>query len=91
MFSGHVKWFMLKYRNLYRYEQQGWEALNSKMKYFFYHRTQRGGSKGNNQYCGGRAERLKPVGKWLQRQIMWKTGLSDKDFEPHSTNTSSET
>ena len=81
MLSGHLRWYMLNYRNLYRYEQQGWEDLNSKLKYFFFfHRTQRGGSKGNTLFNGGKADHLKPVGKWLQRQVMWKTGLSDKVF-----------
>ena len=32
--SGHVKYYMKRWKNLYRYEQQGWEAMNSLIKYY---------------------------------------------------------
>jgi hypothetical protein len=33
--SGHIKYYMEEHRNLYKYSQQGWESLNSKVKQFF--------------------------------------------------------
>jgi hypothetical protein len=35
--AGHFKHFLIKYRNLYRYSQQGWEAYNHLIKSFYYH------------------------------------------------------
>jgi len=32
--SGHIMWFMNCWGNLYRYSNQGWEALNQLMKSF---------------------------------------------------------
>lgn len=43
LIAGHVVHFLREYRNFYRYQQQGWEALNSWMKIYFLHYTQRGG------------------------------------------------
>ena len=33
--AGHVEYFLTKYRNLYRYNQQGWESLNNKITTIF--------------------------------------------------------
>jgi hypothetical protein len=41
--SGHISFYLHRYRNLYRYSQQGWEALNSKVKSFYFCRTQHSG------------------------------------------------
>ena len=45
--SGHVSYYMKKYRNLYRYNQQGWEGLNSKITDYFFCHLRKGGGKGN--------------------------------------------
>jgi hypothetical protein len=42
--SGHTKYYMQMHRNLYKYSQQGWEALNSKYKQVFFRDTQQGGN-----------------------------------------------
>jgi hypothetical protein len=47
MGSGHVAEYLYKWRNLYRYSQQGWEAMNSMIKTFFFRRTNHGGAAGN--------------------------------------------
>jgi hypothetical protein len=33
--SGHMSYYLRKWRNLYRYSQQGWESLNAQIKAFF--------------------------------------------------------
>ena len=33
--AGHVEYFLTKYRNLCRYNQQGWESLNNKITTIF--------------------------------------------------------
>ena len=32
--TGHMVYFLLTNGNLYRYSQQGWEALNCRLKFF---------------------------------------------------------
>ena len=39
----HFAYYLKEWKNLYRYSQQGWESLNSLIKSFYFHRTQRGG------------------------------------------------
>ena len=34
--SGHVTYFLRKYRNLYKYSQQGWEYLNWRLKNYYF-------------------------------------------------------
>jgi len=41
--AGHLTIYLRIYRNLYHYSQQGWEALNQKIKLIFFFHTQRGG------------------------------------------------
>ena len=40
MGAGHVGYYLRLYRNLYRYSQQGWEAMNDKIKTFYFRHTQ---------------------------------------------------
>jgi hypothetical protein len=69
--TGHVSAYLFHWKNLYRHSQQGWEAFNSLLKTFFFRRTQRGGSVNGGK--GGKS-RLAPIGKWLQRRIVWLCG-----------------
>ena len=41
--AGHVQYYLLKKRNLYRYSNQGWERLNKRVKRCYLTKTQRGG------------------------------------------------
>ena len=41
--SGHVMYYLKKYRNLYRFSNQAWERLNNRLKMFYLQKTQRGG------------------------------------------------
>jgi hypothetical protein len=45
--SGHLTFFAKKYKNLYRFSQQGWESLNQLLKHYYFNNTNRGGSAGN--------------------------------------------
>jgi hypothetical protein len=71
--AGHFKHYLIKYRNLYRFSQQGWEAYNHLIKSFFYRRTQRGGSKGRGSDL--KASKMEPIAKWIVRNLFWQQGL----------------
>jgi hypothetical protein len=64
--DGHVAYYLLRYRNLYRLSQQGWENVNSVMKRSFHRGTQRGGCR--------RKGKLKPVFFRIVRAAMWRMG-----------------
>jgi hypothetical protein len=78
MMSGHLSYYMFKWKNLYRYSQQGWEALNSLLKTFYYRRTQRGGASNNGR---GDKTKLLPIAKWLQRRLLWQCGYTRAELE----------
>ena len=81
--SGHITYYLTKYRNLYRYSNQSWERLNKRVKRFYLQRTQRGG---HGKYGGKDVQNqlickhTKPIARWLQRVIMWNTGLGAEFF-----------
>jgi hypothetical protein len=68
--SSHVTYYLRRFRNLYRYSNQGWEYQNSQMKYVYLHRTNRGGSEGTH---GGRSSKMKHLGRWMLRVLWWMT------------------
>jgi hypothetical protein len=74
--SSHVMQYMKEWRCLYRYSQQGWEALNALIKAYFFRRTNRGGLTRNAE----RKSKLLGIGRWLQRRIMWYSGHGDALF-----------
>jgi hypothetical protein len=37
--AGHLTYYLRHYRNLYRFSQQGWEALNAMLKQIFFRQT----------------------------------------------------
>ena len=76
--AGHLSYYLHIWKNLYRYSQQGWEALNSQIKTVYFRRTQRGGHKGDGEFNS----KVEPIAKWVQRTLFWKAGLDvmfDKD------------
>jgi hypothetical protein len=75
--SGHMTYYLREWRNLYRYSQQGWEALNSLLKNIYFRRTQRGGHKGDGK---SKNSKLTPIAKWLQRRLFFLSGKY-KDIE----------
>jgi hypothetical protein len=68
--------YMKEWRCLYRYSQQGWEALNALIKAYFFRRTNRGGLTRNAE----KKSKLIGIGRWLQRRIMWFSGHGDALF-----------
>jgi len=64
LISGHVTFFLYKYRNLYKLCQQGWESLNGRMKNFHFRRTQMGG-KGSKGFI------FSPIYRCFLRRIGW--------------------
>jgi hypothetical protein len=77
--AGHLTYYLVKYRNLYKFSQQGWEAMNKKLKYFYFHNTNHGG-------CGGRkpgalsGDHVLPLMRLMQRSILWTIGWGDAFF-----------
>jgi hypothetical protein len=72
--SGHFRYYLMEWRNLYRYSQQGWESLNSQIKQVYFRRTQRGGHGGK---ASERNSKVKPIARWVQRKLYWMSGKSD--------------
>ena len=82
--AGHDSYYLKKYRNLYRYSNQSWERLNKRVKRFYLQRTQRGGHgkfAGKDDTNALVCQHTKPIARWLQRVIMWNTGLGEKHFK----------
>ena len=69
--SGHFTYYLRKYRNLFRYSQQGWESLNATIKALFFKWTQRGGHGGKNSEA---TSKIKPIARWVQRRLLWISG-----------------
>jgi hypothetical protein len=87
--AGHLTFFAAKYKNLYRFSQQGWESLNQLLKHFYFNNTNHGGAAGNggktingtytNEVISG--DHCRPLMQLCQRTIMWKLGIGDSYFE----------
>jgi hypothetical protein len=77
--AGHIRYYLTKWRNLNRFQNQGWESYNQHVAAFWNHRTQKGGNKVDRS-------KIKPIARWLLRLMMWKTGEGDKFFQNLETN-----
>jgi hypothetical protein len=69
--SGHFRYYLQEWRNLYRYSQQGWESLNALIKLFYFRRTQRGGHGGKKDEPNSK---IKPIARWISRRLFWLSG-----------------
>lgn len=65
--AGHVSDYLFRWKNLYRFSQQGWEAMNSLIKTFFFRRTNHGGGVRG----ASKKSRLIPIARWLQRRMVF--------------------
>ena len=72
--SGYIAEYLFRHQNLYRHSQQGWEAFNALLKSFFFRRTGCGGGRGAIR------TKLKPIGRWLQRRVLWLCGLQEEEL-----------
>ena len=72
--AGHVSHYLFLYRSLYKYSQQGFEAMMAKIKSIYHKCTSRGGH--------GAAERshILQVCHFLLRMMMWNSGHGDDYF-----------
>ena len=77
--ASHMTYFLKRYGNLYRFSQQGWEALNQKLKHFYFHNTNHGGCTGNTGNML-RGDHVRPLMRMCQRFIMWRLGFGTSFF-----------
>lgn len=87
LFGGHIRDYLMKYKTLYKYQNQGWEAFNSLVKNFVWRRTQRGGSAGNgkSKSADGNIKVIKSQSiieslyRWSSRMLMYSL-FSNEDL-----------
>jgi hypothetical protein len=72
--SGHLAEYIFKWRNLYRFSQQGWENFNHVFTTVYFRRKNHGG----RRHEGAIKSKLIGIARWLQRRLLWMTGLGDK-------------
>ena len=78
--SGHVADYLYRWKNLYQHSNQGFECWNKMWKRYYRFRTQRGGSVGNKTNESTRS-RLLPLGRWLQRRLVWMANVPYEDMK----------
>jgi hypothetical protein len=74
--SGHMAEYMFKWRNLYRFSQQGCENFNHVFSTVYFRRTNHGG----RRHAGGTKSKLIGIGRWLQRRLLWMVGIGKTLF-----------
>jgi len=76
--AGHKRYYLQKWRNLNRFQNQGWEAYNAMIASFWHHRTKRGGG-GKNAVD---RSKIKPIiARWIMRLMLWRTGAAREFFQ----------
>jgi hypothetical protein len=60
--SAHIAEYMFKWKNMYRFSQQGWENFNHVFSTFYFQRTNHGG----RRHGGAAKSKLLGIGRWLQ-------------------------
>jgi hypothetical protein len=76
--AGHLYFYLKKWGNLYRYQQQGWEMKNSVIASFIFRRTRRGGAGG--KHGPAHTSRVEPLLQWFRRSTAWSTGDAVRFF-----------
>ena len=82
--AGHMTYYLRKYGNLYQFSQQGWEALNQKLKHFYFNNTNHGGCSGSSGPMQ-RGDHIRGLMRMCQRFIVWRLGLGTAFFENINT------
>jgi hypothetical protein len=82
--SAHIKRFMKRHRNLYKFSQQGWESLNEKVKLIFFNHSQRGGNYGKSIEENERIY-LKSIYSCFQQELLWVSGVGENYFMTDGT------
>jgi len=78
--AGHIKEEMIELGNLYRYSQEGVEAMIALVKSYFFRRTMRGGGRSIEN-----SNKVLPLAKWLQRRMYFLFTWARDDFEIDAT------
>ena len=73
--SGHVSYFLFLLGNIYKYAQQGFEAMMSKIKCIYQRCTSKGG------YGAAVRSHILQICHFLMRNMLWNSGHGDKYFE----------
>ncbi len=73
--AGHLRYYLKKWKNLNRFQNQGWEAYNAMLAAFWHHRTRKGGGKNEKQ-----RSKVQPIAQWILRLILWRTGEAQQFF-----------
>ena len=84
--AGHITYYLTLYRNLYKFSQQGWEAMNQKLKHFYFNNTNHGGHAGNKNGNMISGEHCRPLMRLCQRFTMWQLGIGDQFFTENRQN-----
>ena len=71
--------YLVEYKNLARFQQQGWEALNQLLKHFFYKNTNKGGAEGKDKITDV-GKHAKALARLCLRRILWYFGIGDEYF-----------
>jgi hypothetical protein len=74
--SAHIAEYMFKWKNMYRFSQQGWESFNHVFSTFYFRRTNHGGIR----HGGAAKSKLLGIGCWLQRRMLWMVGVGTELF-----------
>ena len=77
--SGHLAHYLYKWNNLYRFSQQGWEAMNSLIKIFFFRQTSHGGGVRE----ASKKSRLIPIARWLQPQMVFLCRVNEQEIRQY--------
>ncbi len=72
--SGHIRYYLRKWGNLWTLQNQGWEQYNARVQMYWHHRTPKGGGKRSRS-------KLLPVARWILRLMLWKTGEGERFFK----------
>lgn len=80
--TGHILFFLRKYKCLYVFSQQGWEALNAVCTAYILQNSSRGGyGSGQNKT----KSYIYPLIRYLMRDLLWKTNMADNFFLDHES------
>ncbi len=80
--AGHLLCYQLKlYGNLYRFSQQGWEALNKLIKSQYHCKSNHGGCLGNHNSAMIRGRQLLSTANLLTRRFCWLTRIGQEFFQ----------
>ena len=85
--AGHFFYYIDRYRNLARFANQGWEALNQRFTRRYHFNSNHGGANGTNGISG---KHCLPLMRWCLRYTLWRIGFADAHFSSGSIPTTAD-